>query len=294
MPNRIRRSLLETPAGVVHVRTAGAGAPVLLLHWTPGSSNQYKAILPELAARGYRAIAPDHMGFGFSDPRDKAWSVADFADNIADVMTCLGVAKAHIVGGHFSSEIAVELALRHPTRVTMVVLDGSPVWSREMREKVLASARPQPPPWSEVGDHIAWIWQRAIWLRRMWEPSFRLDAEGADVIKHAVLENLLAGDTSDTAEALKDYDMEAALQRLSVPTLAITATGDPLTNCHGDVLRLAPGSRGHTYTGAHPMHRGDRAADYVRVLHAFFTDTAPELFEDFKTYKPPAGASYGA
>lgn len=293
MPTRIRRLLVDTPAGTIHVRTAGLGAPVLLLHWTPGSSRQYLHVLPELAARGYRAIAPDHMGFGFSDPRPKAWSVADFADNIADVMTCLGLAQAHVVGGHFSSEVATELALRHPTRVSMLALDGCPVWSREMREKVLANARPQAPEPTEAGDHMAWTWQRAIWLRKMWDPSFTFGAATADVITTAVTENLLAGDTSDTADALKDYDLAGALPRLGAPTLALSATTDPLTNCHADVLRLVPGARGHVFTGAHPLHHHERGADYVRVLHAFFTGTAPELFHNHASLPASPGASYG-
>jgi pimeloyl-ACP methyl ester carboxylesterase len=293
MPTRIRRSLVETPHGQIHVRAIGAGQPVVLLHWTPGSGRQYLHVMPELAARGYRVLAPDHMGFGMSDPRPTAWAVGDFADNVADIMASLGVPSAHIVGGHFSSEVAVELALRHPTRVTSLTLDGSPVWSADMRAKVLANARPQSPPWSEDGAHIAWIWQRAMWLRKMWDPSFALNAATAETLATAVLENLLAGDTADTADALKNYDLDLALPRLGVGTLALTAETDPLTGCHTDVLRLVPGARGHAFKGAHPLHHASRASDYARVLHAFFSGTAPELFHDAKTPTQAAGASYG-
>jgi pimeloyl-ACP methyl ester carboxylesterase len=292
MPNRIRRSIIDTPDGQVHVRTAGLGEPVLLLHWTPGSGRQYQHILPELAARGYRAAAPDHMGFGFSDARKTPWSVADFARNIADVMTSLGLASAHVVGGHFSSEIAAELALQLPTRVKSLVLDGAPVWSREMREKVLANARPQSPPWAEDGGHIAWVWQRAVWLKKMWDPAFVLNDATAEQSRSAVMENLLAGDTNDTADALKDYDLDLVLPKLTVPVLALTAQSDPLNNCHKDVLRLVRGARGHQFAGAHPLHHPAKAADYARVLHAFFSGTAPELFHD--AAQPAAtGASYG-
>ena len=278
MPPTVCRTIVDTPDGQVHVRHAGSGDAVVLLHWTPGSGRQYQHVLSELAARGYRAIAPDHMGFGFSDARPRAWAVGDYAQNIADVMKGLGVASAHIIGGHFSSEVATALALRHPASVKKLVLDGSPVWPRPLREQILASAKPQDPKWSEGGDHIAWIWQRAAWLRKMWDPAFTLSDQTAEALKIAVMENILAGNTDDAAEALRDYDLDMALPRLALPVLALTAETDPLTNCHKDVLRLIPGALGHAFAGAHPLHHTARAAEYVRVLHAFISGTAPELF----------------
>lgn len=292
MPNRTRRSIIDTPDGQIHVRSSGQGEAVILLHWTPGSGRQYQYVLGELAARGYRVIAPDHMGFGFSDPRPKPWAVSDYAQNILDVMTALGIEVAHVVGGHFSSEIAVEMALRTPARVKKLALDGSPVWSRALREKILSAARPEEPNWSETGDHIAWIWQRAAWLRKMWNPTFVLNDQTAGVLKTAVMENILAGNTDDTSTALKEYDLDLALPRLGVPTLALTAQTDPLTNCHADVLRLVPSALGHCFAGVHPLHVAERSADYVRVLHAFFANAGSGLFHNAATFQPEASASY--
>ena len=73
---------------------SGAGQPVILMHWTPGSGRQYQHVLGELAALGYQAIAPDHMGFGFSDARPRPWGVGDYAKNILDVMTAMGLESA--------------------------------------------------------------------------------------------------------------------------------------------------------------------------------------------------------
>ena len=42
-------------------------APVLLLHGEPSWSYLYRKIIPALAARGHRVIAPDLIGFGRSD-----------------------------------------------------------------------------------------------------------------------------------------------------------------------------------------------------------------------------------
>ena len=63
----------------VHVfyREAGpADAPViLLLHGFPTSSFQYRELIPRLAD-GYRVIAPDLPGFGFTEvPAERGLSV---------------------------------------------------------------------------------------------------------------------------------------------------------------------------------------------------------------------------
>nr|B0SY51.1 RecName: Full=Haloalkane dehalogenase [Caulobacter sp. K31] len=43
------------------------GAPVLLMHGEPSWAYLYRKIIPALAARGHRVIAPDLIGFGRSD-----------------------------------------------------------------------------------------------------------------------------------------------------------------------------------------------------------------------------------
>ncbi|MFN0093453.1 MAG: alpha/beta fold hydrolase [Dehalococcoidia bacterium] len=51
----------------MHYLDAGSGSPVLLLHGEPTWSYLYRDFIPPLVARGYRCIAPDHLGFGKSD-----------------------------------------------------------------------------------------------------------------------------------------------------------------------------------------------------------------------------------
>ncbi len=286
-----QRAMIETPSGFVHVRSEGDGIAVLLLHWTPASSRQYIPLLSGLSNLGYGAYAPDHMGYGLSDPRPEPWVVADYAHNISVVMDGLNLEKAIIVGGHFSSEIAVEFSLQYPHRVTHLVLDGSPVWDREFREEVLATARQPTPDWSEDGAHIAWVWQRSLWLQRMWDSGFVLDDEGAALLRNAVIDSLLAQQSDDSADALKNYDMEAALKQVSVPTLALTAETDPLNNCHGKVLALVKNAVGHTFKGGHPHHHPEKADDYIVVLHKFIEGNTDQ-FETTHTYEEPQAKSY--
>ncbi len=266
---KIKRSFVETPSGFVHVRSAGTGSPILLLHWTPASSRQYFHVLRHLSEAGYAGYAPDHLGYGQSDPRPTPWVVKDYADNIATVMDGLEIEKAAVVGGHFSLEIAVELSLYHAERVTHLILDGSPVWDRSFREEVLRTARQLTPSWSEDGARIAWVWERSLWLQRMWDSKFKLDEKGAAHLRNAVIDSMLTQQSDDSAEALKNYDMEAALKQVRVPTLALTAETDPLNNCHEKELGLVDGAVGHSFIGGHPLHYPDKAKDYVDVIVHF-------------------------
>lgn len=266
------RAIIETPSGHVHVRSstkAGNGDAIVLLHWTPASSRQFIPVLPLLADKGYDAYAMDHMGYGQSDPRPGPWAVEDYANNVAEVMAGLGLARATVAGGHFSSEIATELSLRHPGKVTRLVLDGSPVWDRAFREEVLSTARQPTPDWKEDGSHIAWVWERALWLQRMWDSDFELNDDGAALLRNAVIDSMLAQQSDDSAEALKNYDMEEALKKVSVPTLALTAETDPLNNCHVKVLDAVSGSVGFTFKGTHPLHDANKAMDYADVVDHF-------------------------
>lgn len=62
---------LNHPAGelrMAYVDEGSADAPVvLMLHGEPSWSFAYRKLIPLLTRAGYRAVAPDHIGFGRSD-----------------------------------------------------------------------------------------------------------------------------------------------------------------------------------------------------------------------------------
>ena len=132
--DRARKAYIDTPHGQVHVRMDGPddGASLLMVHWTPLSGRMYAAHLPLLAERGFRAIAVDLLGYGRSDPRPADWSIEAWADNLAAVLDGLGIARTALIGGHTGASVAAELALRHPTRITRLVLDSCALPTTEL------------------------------------------------------------------------------------------------------------------------------------------------------------------
>ena len=106
----------------------GDGFPVLFIHGSgPGVSAwaNWRLALPELAKK-YRVIAPDMVGFGFSErPTGIAYDMATWVRQAVGLLDALGLKKAHIVGNSFGGAIALALAIQHPERVGRLVLMGS-------------------------------------------------------------------------------------------------------------------------------------------------------------------------
>lgn len=121
-----------TAGGVrMNVLTAGPvdAPPVVLVHGSgPGVTAyaNWRLTVPELAKR-YRVIAPDMLGFGFTE-RPRPAMVCDtdaWVRQLIDLLDALDVPQASVVGNSFGGAIALRLAARHPDRVGRLVLMGS-------------------------------------------------------------------------------------------------------------------------------------------------------------------------
>lgn len=111
-----------------NVHLAGAGEPVLLLHGSgPGVSAfaNWRLAIPELA-RSFRVVAPDIVGFGFTErPPGVQYDLATWTAHAVGVLDALGIERAHVVGNSFGGSLALSLAIHHPDRVGRLVLMGS-------------------------------------------------------------------------------------------------------------------------------------------------------------------------
>ena len=106
------------------VREAGPvdGPPLVLLHgWLYDGHATWHRVLPRLAMT-HRVYAIDLRNHGKSDQIRDNFDIADAADDVARVMEVLGLGVAPVVGYSMGGMTAQELALRHPGRVTRLVL----------------------------------------------------------------------------------------------------------------------------------------------------------------------------
>ena len=91
----------------------GRGEALLLLHGFPTASWDWHKLWPFLVER-FHVIAPDFLGFGFSDkPRRYDYTIARQADVVEELMGCLGIQGFHILAHDFGDTVAQELLARH-------------------------------------------------------------------------------------------------------------------------------------------------------------------------------------
>ena len=112
-----------------HYHEAGSGPPVLLLHGSgPGVSAwaNWRLTIPALA-RDYRVIAPDLVGFGYTErPRDVYYSLQTWIDHIWSFLDALGIQQTSLVGNSLGGRIALGMAAQRPARLHRMVLMGAP------------------------------------------------------------------------------------------------------------------------------------------------------------------------
>ena len=106
----------------------GTGDPVLLLHGSgPGVSAwaNWRLVIPRLA-ENFRTIAPDIVGFGFTQrPEGIRYDMETWLKHALDFLDAMGIEKAHVVGNSFGGALSVALAIHAPERVSRLVLMGS-------------------------------------------------------------------------------------------------------------------------------------------------------------------------
>ena len=106
----------------------GSGPAVLLVPGTPGDGGQMEALANDLAA-DHLVVTYDRRGTSRS-PAPAGWaetSLAEQADDAAAVLAGVGLSSALVYGTSNGAAVALELALRHPTRVSRAILHEMPL-----------------------------------------------------------------------------------------------------------------------------------------------------------------------
>jgi pimeloyl-ACP methyl ester carboxylesterase len=122
----IRLQDIATNGTVLHVRIAGSGPAVVLLHGYGDTGDMWGPLVAELA-RNHTVIVPDLRGMGLSARADKGFEKANEAADIIGVMDALGIKRADVVAHDIGNMVAYALAARNPERVTKLVLMDAPI-----------------------------------------------------------------------------------------------------------------------------------------------------------------------
>lgn len=206
------------------VREAGPldGPPLVLLHgWLYDGLATWHRVLPMLAVR-HRVYVIDLRNHGRSDRIRARFDIADAADDVARVLDVLGLGAVPVAGFSMGGMVAQELVLRHPGRVSRLILGAT-------------AAHPVPyPRWITVP---VFVMGRAISrLDRTLLPRLvhrYLMATGVFGPEHSawLWQVLLDRDTDlyyESGFAILRFDNRSRAARITVPTLMIIPTRDQL------------------------------------------------------------------
>ncbi|KAA0874951.1 alpha/beta fold hydrolase [Nitrincola tapanii] len=106
----------------------GEGFPLMMIHGSgPGVTAwaNWRLVMPSLAL-SRRVIAPDMLGFGYSErPANIQYERDLWVQHALGVLDALGLEQVDLLGNSFGGGIALALALAHPQRVRRLILMGS-------------------------------------------------------------------------------------------------------------------------------------------------------------------------
>jgi proline iminopeptidase len=238
---------LPVDGGELFVRDIGSGQPIIMLHGGPDFDHAY--LLPELdgLADQFRLIYYDQRGRGRSfrgeGPNDV--TIGSEMDDVERIRTWTGSDTAAVLGHSWGGLLAMEYAIRHPGRVShLVLMDTAPASHQDMLELrgALRAARTpeQIQRMRELASDPAYLAgdpdADAEYNRIHFAPTFRrgedLDtlaarlrpasATAAGIVAARAIEESLYAQTWSN----ESYDLTPSLRELRIPTLIIRGDND--------------------------------------------------------------------
>ena len=230
--------LLQTPCGPIEYQEAGSGVPLLAVHGSGGGHDQGMAFAGALTHRGIRVIAISRFGY-LRTPMPADASAGAQADAHVCLLDALGIQQAAVMGGSAGAPSALQMAIRHPNRVSTLVL----LVPLAYKPPTQADSAPPMPAWVEntmmrlIGsDFLFWAAlhvarDQVIKVVLATPPELLATASPQERSRiDSMLDNILpvseraAGLVSDTAVG---KNLKASpLQAVRAPTLLISARDD--------------------------------------------------------------------
>ena len=280
----IERHFITTGKRQMHVRRAGKGPPLVMLHQSPLSSADLVPVMQGLAG-DFTCLAFDTAGYGHSDPLadppQDGPEIADYAEAIVEALDAIGVQRFLLYGNHTGGCIAAELARRHPGRVAACALDGYVIFSPDEQRDLTANYTPSlAPRWDAT--HLVWLWAR-IRHEYGWFPWHRsgegmrvdVDLPSAQALHDRMIDWLRAGAPYFIGyKAAFRFDGAAVIRDVTVPTLLVTMRPDPLV-VHLDRLPPLGPHMQVLRTGWERQELIDRTRDFLRRHATGLPEPAP-------------------
>jgi len=215
-------SSITTDQGIVHYEVYGRGRPVILLHGWLGSWELWQKTMAYLG-QYYRTYALDFWGFGESGKQNPTFEVDDFVSMVDQFMDRLGIVSAPLVGHSMGGTVSLSVAIKHPERVSKVVVIGSPI----------------------VGSSLAFLLKLAGYrsiasmaFNAMWALRLGLQFAGPIICQDPQFYEMMLRDLSRTTlesfllsiASLRRTDLRSELNQITIPALGMYGDKDVIVH----------------------------------------------------------------
>ena len=209
---------VDTTLGQLHIATAGQGEPIILLHQTPRSWDEFREVIPLLAPH-YTVIAMDMYGFGQSAKFPAPQTIEQYAQGVIALADALGIAKFHLLGHHTGGIVAFEVAASHPDRINKLILSAAPYTDAKYREAHINGDGVDDALIQEDGSHLTENWSKRYPYYPKGQP---------EILNRFIHDSLNFGvDPREGHIACARYVIEDKLNKIVSNTLLISPTDDP-------------------------------------------------------------------
>ncbi len=221
------------PADPALVLVMGLGAQMTT--WDEGFCRLF-------ADQGFHVVRYDNRDVGLStwldlppagDLTTAPYRLADLADDLVGLLDALGIDRAHVVGASMGGMIVQQAAIDHPERLlslcSIMSTTGDPSVGQGKPEVIATLAQPSPPTREGI------IEQRLAASRMTRSPGFDVDDDLAReriAASHDRSHRPLAS-LRHLAAVLASPDRTPGLRGVTVPTLVVHGSADPLVGVSG-------------------------------------------------------------
>ena len=253
----------------MHYERVGKGPPLLI---TTGWARAERAFLHhrELLADEFDCIRHDHRGIGASDAPDQPYTIEAMADDLAGLLDSLRIPRCRVLGGGgMGALVAMELAIRHPGKVSALML-GSPSLKVDnfLREIMLM--------WKDLRrlDPVLWAREVTFWCYtpetfnarpEITQAGARARAGEQTFVQPWAFERII--------DAYCAYDATTRAGSISSPTLVTSGSEQDLITgprfayqVHG----VIPNSKLHLFERTSHNHWVEQFDDWWTVTRDFF------------------------
>ncbi|MDJ0362492.1 alpha/beta fold hydrolase [Rhodococcus sp. H29-C3] len=247
-----------------HVVREGDGPPLALAHGAGGGVNLNFAPLMEASKSDRTLIGMNYPGSGGSPMATAPLNLEELADAVVEAMVRAGHERFPVLGLSLGTAVAVTAAVRHPERVTGLVLTVGLAKSDAQSDGFLAL-------WRRLAELEEWDGLANLMINAA-SPDVltALTPELRAVALAQALENYPEGG-AEQAVLAASVDVEHLLSQVSVPTLVVVAGQDRI------VLPSTTRALGAGIAGAEVL-------EYPNAGHIFTPDETVRWIEDVASF----------